>query len=212
MIDPDILRVVAITDNIRDGQAGLTARALAAVSGGATCVQLRLKDVQPRDLIGIAREMVRVLPVPLIVNDRADIAIAAGASGVHLGADDVPAVTIRTIVPQQFIIGVSVGSDDEITGASGADYVGIGPVFATVSKGDAGNPMGTAEFARLAARIGLPAVAIGGISAANARLAMDAGACGIASIAAIFGISDPAAGARALRSATETSHPARAPH
>jgi len=212
VIDPDILRVVAITDNIRDGQAGLTARALAAISGGATCVQLRLKDVQPRDLIEIAREMVRVLPVPLIVNDRADVAIAAGASGVHLGADDVPAVTIRTIVPQQFIIGVSVGSDDEIAGASGADYVGIGPLFATVSKDDAGNPIGTAEFARLAARIGLPAVAIGGISAANARLAMDAGACGIASIAAIFGISDPAAGATALRSATETSHPARASH
>lgn len=209
LIDRNVLRLIAITDNIRDGKAGLIARAVAAVSGGATCVQLRLKDVPARDLVRVARELVRALAVPVIVNDRADVAIAAGAAGVHLGADDVPASAIRAIAPEGFIIGVSVGSDAEISFARGADYVGIGPVFASGSKADAGFPIGTVELSRLAVATGLPAVAIGGISAANARLAMEAGAVGVAAVAAVFGASDPAAAARAVRFATENSDPAR---
>jgi thiamine-phosphate pyrophosphorylase len=90
MIDPSILRFIAITDNVRDGQAGLIERASAAVRGGATCVQLRLKDISARDLVTLAHELVRSIGVPVIVNDRADVAIAAGAAGVHLGADVLP--------------------------------------------------------------------------------------------------------------------------
>lgn len=201
MIDPSILRLVAITDNVRDGQTGLIARATAAVQGGATCVQLRLKDVAARDLVGVARELIRAVGVPVIVNDRADVAIAAGAAGVHLGTDDVPVSAIRAIAPKGFLIGASVGSDAEVLLAAGADYAGVGPVFATSSKSDAGNPIGLLEFARLSAATGLPTVAIGGITATNALSAIQAGAAGIAVISSIFGAIDPLAAAQDLASA-----------
>jgi thiamine-phosphate diphosphorylase len=202
VIDPSILRLIAITDNIRDGQAGLIARAAAAAHGGATCIQLRLKDVSARDLVGVARELVRAVEVPVVVNDRADVAIAAGAAGVHLGVDDVPAAAIRRIAPDRFIIGVSVGNDAEVENSAGADYAGIGPFFATASKGDAGKPLGPDEFARLAAASGIPAVAVGGVIAGNAAIPVAAGAAGIAVIAGVFGFSDPEAAARRLRSAS----------
>lgn len=203
MIDPSIFRLIAITDNIRDGQAGLIARAAAAAHGGATCVQLRLKDVSARDLVAVARELVRAVGVPVIVNDRADVAIAAGAAGVHLGANDLPPAAVRRIAPDGFIIGVSVGNDAEVENSGGADYAGIGPFFATASKGDAGKAIGPEGFARLATAAGLPAVAVGGVTAENAALAVEAGAVGIAVIAGVFGSSDPEAAARRLRSAIE---------
>lgn len=204
MIDPATVRLIAITDHIRDGKDGLIARAAAAAHGGATCIQLRLKDVPARDLVGVARELVRAVGVPVIVNDRADVAIAAGAAGVHLGAEDVPPSAIRKMAPAEFIIGASVGNDGEVAYAAGADYVGIGPFFATGSKDDAGAPIGPEGFSRLAHAVGLPAVAIGGVTAENAAVAIAAGAAGIASIAGIFGSSDPAAAARRLCSAIET--------
>jgi thiamine-phosphate pyrophosphorylase len=199
--DPSVLRLIAITDNIRDGQSGLTTRASAAAAGGATCIQLRLKEVSARDLVGVARELVRAVGVPVIVNDRADVAIAAGAAGVHLGADDLPAHAVRSFAPEGFIIGVSVGSDVEIENARGADYAGIGPVFPTGTKRDAGTAIGPGEFARLAAATGIPAVGIGGITADNAGLVIAAGASGIAAVAAIFGASDPRAEAAKIASA-----------
>jgi thiamine-phosphate diphosphorylase len=144
---------------------------------------------------------VKSVTVPVIVNDRADVAIAAGAAGVHLGSDDIPVRAVRAIAPAQFIIGCSVGNDNEVAGAAGADYVGIGPVFSTGSKQDAGNAIGLEEFSRLATAVGLPAVGIGGINAQNARSVIDSGAAGVAAIAAIFGASDPLAAARELSSA-----------
>lgn len=198
MIDRSVLRLVAITDNVRDGQAGLIARASAAVHGGATCVQLRLKDVAARDLVSIARELVRAIGVPVLVNDRTDVAIAAGAAGVHLGVDDMPVSAARLIAPEGFIIGTSVGSDDDVPLSAGADYVGIGPVFATSSKHDAGAPIGLDEFTRLSVATGIPAVAIGGITSANARSAIEAGAVGVAVISSVFGASDPLTAAREL--------------
>jgi thiamine-phosphate diphosphorylase len=152
--------------------------------------------------VTLARELVRAVGVPVIVNDRADVAIAAGAAGVHLGIDDLPVNAIRSFAPPEFIIGASVGSVDELLNARGADYAGIGPVFATGSKLDAGGAIGVAEFARLAVATGLPAVAIGGITAANARQVMNAGAAGVATIASVFGATDPRAAAAELASAT----------
>lgn len=203
MFDPESLTLVAITDDLRDGRDGLVARAAAAVRGGATMIQLRLKDADARTQVEVARALLTALPptVPLIVNDRADVALAAGATGVHVGTDDLPVAAVRRIVPPGFIIGASVGSDAEVAGARGADYVGIGPVYATASKADAGAAIGVEEFARLAALCALPAVAIGGIDATNAAPVMAAGAHGVAVIRAIFGASDPEAAARALRSA-----------
>jgi thiamine-phosphate pyrophosphorylase len=191
------LTLIAITD----GSDAIIPRAQAAVRGGATMIQLRLKEADPRTLAEIGRALVKAVPVPVVINDRADVALACGAAGAHLGADDVPIAALRPHVPPGFILGASAGNDAELDQATGADYVGIGSVYATASKPDAGQAIGVAEFQRLAtlARArGLPAVAVGGITVANARAVRAAGAAGIAVIGAIFGAQDPESAARSL--------------
>jgi thiamine-phosphate pyrophosphorylase len=203
-LDPGTLRLVAITDSLRDGVDGLVARAAAAVEGGATMLQLRLKDETPRTLVEVARALRRAVPrVPLLVNDRADVALAADADGVHVGFDDVSPAALRRVVPARFLIGASVGAEDEIARAAGADYVGIGPVFTTGTKTDAGAAIGVARFTELARLCGVPAVAIGGISPENAGTVFAAGASGVAVISAVFAAADPMLAARALRSAQD---------
>ncbi len=200
-MDARALLLIAITDDLRDGVDGLVARAAAAARGGATMVQLRLKLADARVMVEVARRLVATLPVPVVVNDRLDVALAAGAAGVHVGADDVPAVALRPRVPEGFIIGASVGSEADVPLADGADYVGIGPIWATESKSDAGDAIGCEAFERLRRLAWRPAVAIGGVDSGNAREVMRAGASGIAVIRAVFGVPDPAEAARALRSA-----------
>ena len=193
------LRLIAITDDLRDGPTGLLARSAAAVRGGATMVQLRLKAVEPRALVEVARVLVQALSVPVIVNDRVDVALAAGAAGVHLGADDLAPAAARTIVPAGFIIGASVGEEREVADARAADYVGIGPVYPTGSKADAGPAIGIARFQRLAALVDRPAVAIGGIAPETIRAVIEGGAAGVAVIRAVLGAADPEGAARTLR-------------
>jgi thiamine-phosphate pyrophosphorylase len=192
---------MAITDGAREGTDALVARAAAAVRGGATMVQLRLKDADARTVVEVARALVRALPAPVLVNDRADVALAAGAAGVHVGTDDLPVAAVRAIAPPEFIIGASVGGDAEVPGSRGADYVGIGPVFSTLSKSDAGVAIGVEAFSRLARACALPAVAIGGITEENAREVIDAGASGVALIRALLGAPDPELAARRIRAA-----------
>jgi thiamine-phosphate pyrophosphorylase len=203
MLNPESLTLVAITDGARSGTDEIVQRALACVRGGATMVQLRLKDANARTQVEVARALVAALPstVPLIMNDRADLAIAAGAAGVHVGPEDLPAAAVRRLVGPERIVGVSVGSDAEVLQAVDADYVGIGPVFATSSKGDAGDAIGAEVLRRLAERCARPAVAIGGIDASNAASAMVEGIAGVAVIRALFSASNPEEAARSLRSA-----------
>ncbi|HEX7980354.1 MAG TPA: thiamine phosphate synthase [Gemmatimonadaceae bacterium] len=204
--DPATVRLIAITDSLRDGPRGLALRAAAAVAGGATMLQLRLKEESARSLVEIARTIQAMAPeVPLIINDRADVALAAGAAGVHVGVDDLSPALLRRVVPPGFIIGASVGSDDEVARAAGADYVGVGPVFATGSKSDAGAAIGPARFGELARRCGLPAVAIGGITSESVASVLSAGATGVAVISALFGASDPTIAARAIRDALDAN-------
>lgn len=204
--DPATVRLIAITDSLRDGPRGLALRAAAAVAGGATMLQLRLKEESARSLVEIARTIQAMAPeVPLIINDRADVALAAGAAGVHVGVDDLSPALLRRVVPPGFIIGASVGSDDEVARAAGADYVGVGPVFATGSKSDAGAAIGPARFGELARRCGLPAVAIGGITSESVASVLSAGATGVAVISALFGASDPTMAARAIRDALDAN-------
>ena len=204
--DPRTVRLIAITDSLRDGPRGLALRAAAAVAGGATMLQLRLKDESARTLVEIARTIQAMSPeVPLIINDRADVALAAGAAGVHVGVDDLSPALLRRVVPPGFIIGASVGSDDEVARAAGADYVGIGPVFTTGSKSDAGAAIGPTRFGELARRCGLPAVAIGGITSERVADVLSAGAAGIAVISALFGAPDPTTAARAIRNALDAT-------
>ena len=199
--DPASLRLVAITDDIRDGIAGLVERARLAERGGATMIQLRLKGVDARTLVAAGAALVRDVAVPLLVNDRVDVALACGAAGAHLGFDDLPVRAARRVVPPGFVLGASVGSDDEVANGREADYVGVGPVYTTASKTDAGSAIGITELARLIALCGRPAVGIGGISAENAAAVVAAGAEGVAVIRGVFGLSSPESAAAALRSA-----------
>lgn len=174
-----------------------------AVRGGATTIQVRLKGAPARDVAGVARALVAALPVPVLVNDRVDIALAAGAAGAHLGQEDPPLDRVRPHVPAGFLLGISVGTTAEAARARAwpADYWSIGPCFATAHKPDAGPPLGAEGFAALArlAPDGTPVIGIGGISAANAAVIARAGAAGVAVIGAVWAAADPTAAARALR-------------
>jgi thiamine-phosphate pyrophosphorylase len=201
MLDPRILRLVAITDDAEDRRGTLVDRVAAAVRGGATSVQVRLKTAPPREVVEIARAIMSRTSVPVIVNDRADIALAAGAAGVHLGEADLPVAAIRRFAPADFIIGASLGGDAELANARDADYVGIGPVFGSDSKGDAGRAIGVDGFERLAAMVELPAVAVGGITADRALQITVHGAAGVAIINAIFRADDPELATRQIADA-----------
>jgi thiamine-phosphate pyrophosphorylase len=201
MLDPRILRLVAITDDAEDGRATLTDRVAAAVRGGATSVQVRLKSATPREVVEITRSIMGKVAVPVIVNDRADLALAAGAAGVHVGEADLPVAAIRRFAPANFIVGASLGSDAELANAKDADYVGIGPVYGSDSKSDAGSAIGVEGFKRLASLVAHPAVAVGGITADRALQITVAGAAGVAVINAIFMADDPETAARAIAAA-----------
>lgn len=193
--------LIAITDDLRDGAAGLAARASAAVLGGATMIQLRLKWADARTLCSVARVLLDALPrdIPLVIDDRVDVALACGAAGVHVGADDIPVPAIRRLVPPGFLVGTSAGDDTEIANTAQADYVGVGPVYSTQSKRDAGFPIGLAGLTRLARQAACPAVAVGGMTAERAGESIAVGAAGVAAVAGIFGVRDPARAAQAFR-------------
>lgn len=176
-----------------------------AVTGGATMVQVRMKDAPPRDVATLARLLVAALSVPVIVNDRIDIALAAGAAGAHLGQEDPPLDRLRPHVPPGFVLGISVGSSAEAERARSwpADYWSVGPCFATATKPDAGPPLGPAGFAGVArlAPAGVPVIGVGGITAATAGGLRQAGAAGVAVVGAVWGGADPETAARDIRAA-----------
>ena len=201
MLDPGILRLVAITDDAEDRRATLVDRVAAAVRGGATSVQVRLKTASPREVVEITRSIMSRVAVPVIVNDRADIALAAGAAGVHVGDTDLPVAAIRRFAPPDFIIGASLGSEAELANAKSADYVGIGPVFGSDSKTDAGTAIGVDGFERLARMVDVPTVAVGGITADRALQITVHGAAGVALINSIFRADDPERATREIAAA-----------
>jgi len=149
---------------------------------------------------------VLALSIPVLVNDRVDVALAAGAAGAHLGHEDPPLDTLRPHVPPGFLLGLSVGSGVEVAQAGRwpTDYWSVGPCFGTAHKADAGSPLGIEGFRALARRAprGIPVIAIGGITPANAASIIQAGAVGVAVIGAVWDASDPESAARALRSAS----------
>ena len=174
--------------------------------GGVTLVQLREKSLPDAALIELAREIKIVLQpfgVPLIINDRVEVALAADAAGGHLGVDDLAAAEARARLGPARILGVSAGTPGEaaLVDPALADYAGVGSVFATATKPDAGPPIGPEGLAGLKARIPLPIVAIGGIGADQAETVMATGVEGIAVVSAICGAADPEAAARDLRAA-----------
>lgn len=185
--------------------------ARAAIPGGITMLQLRAKHRTDREILELAgplADICRQAAVPFLVNDRLDLALACGADGIHLGVDDLPLAHARRLGGKDFIIGYSPETDEQIraAGANGASYLGIGPVFATSTKSDAGEPLGVAEFARRHRLSGLPAVGIGGITAQNAGQVMEAGADGVAVVSAILAHPHPQRSSAELLHVITRSH------
>ncbi len=178
------------------------------VVAGATVIQLRDKEAPPRELLALARRLRAVTArhrARLIVNDRLDIALAAGADGVHLGPDDVPLAAARRVVPDGFLLGHS--TDDpgmaRRAEADGADYLGCGTVFPTTSKADAGAVIGVGGLAAVARSVRIPVLAIGGVTAERVALLGGSGASGVAVISAVMAARRPANATRRLLEAME---------
>ena len=176
----------------------------AAVAGGATCVQLREKHASTRDFLNEAKAVRALLAgsgVPLIINDRIDVALAVNAEGVHLGQTDMPIADARRIVGKSMLIGISAECVEDAlrAEAEGADYVGISPVFATPTKTDTAPALGLSGVAAIRARVSLPLVGIGGIGPANAAEVIRAGCDGIAVVSAIVAAPSPRDAAAALK-------------
>jgi thiamine-phosphate pyrophosphorylase len=196
-----LVQLMLVTDDHLLQGRDLLTLVRAAERGGVTSVQLRLKQVPAREMVGIARQLILELRLPVLVNDRPDVAIAAGAAGTHLGPDDLPIELIRRIAPPGFLIGASVGSELEAEAAGSADYWGIGPWRNTTTK-DAGAALGPEGFRRLVklAR-GKPCLAIGGVRPQDARSISDAGGSGVAVVSGILGAPDVERAARAYHDA-----------
>lgn len=197
------VRLLAIAGPPVLEESRFVAACRAAADGGVTAIQVRFKAAPAATTLRLTEALLKAVAVPVYVNDRADVALAAGAHGVHLGAEDVPPAAIRRWAPPPFRIGVSVGSPAEAAAIRdvAVDYWSVGAVFATATKPDAGLPIGIAGFRRLAslAPPHLSVIAIGGITATNADRVLAAGAGGVAVSSAIFGAPNVTAAARCLR-------------
>src|SRR2546421_6592197 len=194
----------------RDWSRGhdMLSAAAAALDGGATIIQLRDKTANTRQLIeeGLAlRALTRERGALLIVNDRVDVALAVEADGAHVGQDDMPTRLARRLLGPKYILGVSAANIEEADEAvaGGADYLGVGPIFPSAGKADAGPATGIHLLTELAKRYTIPLIAIGGITAENAAEVMRAGAAGVAVITAVVYAEDITAASRQLRLAVE---------
>lgn len=193
-------RLYAIVDPLNTGRDPV-ALATAFLAGGARLLQLRAKAISPRELLAAAERIApaaRAAGALFLVNDRPDIARAVEADGVHLGQDDLPVAAARRVLGPGRIVGVSTHDLDEARSAeaAGAAYIGVGPVYATTSKGAPLPARGLALVRAVRALVRCPIVAIGGITPATASAVLDAGADAVAMIAALVRADDPAAAVR----------------
>ncbi len=178
----------------------------AAIKGGVTCVQLREKECSTREFIDEALALKSILQehhIPLLINDRIDVALAVDADGVHLGQSDMRISDARRILKPHMIVGISAESvqDAILAEAEGADYIGISPVFATGTKVDTAAPLGLEGVRQIREAVNIPLVGIGGINAANGADVISYGADGIAVVSAIVSAENPEQAARELRRA-----------
>jgi thiamine-phosphate pyrophosphorylase len=176
-----------ITDRHALKPQELLRRISEAARAGVDLIQIREKDLATRDLLALSREAVeaaRGTKAQIVINDRLDIALAVGAAGVHLSRESLPASEVRRIVPKDFLIGVSCHSTSQAleAEAAGADYILLGPIFATPSKLQYGPPLGIEKLREATSRLKIPVLALGGINVERARECRAAGARGIAAI------------------------------
>lgn len=200
-------RLQVITDRTAAGKRTLELVVEQAILGGATMIQLRMKDPPANviDIIALGHRLHEVTSrygVPLIVNDSISIAKVTGAKGLHVGQSDLPVADARALLGPDKILGVSVSNVAEALQAQrdGADYLGVGPVFRTYSKQDAGEAIGLERLREIVKAVSIPVVGIGGINMSNARSVVEVGVSGVAVISAVMGAADPREAAQELYS------------
>ncbi len=203
MVDPLRLRLYLVTDPVLCGERGVEETCRQALEAGVGTVQLRDKGASTRELLRTAealRNLCAEHDAFFIVNDRVDVALAAGAHGVHVGQDDMPVARARELLGPEAVIGASARTREEARAAwkEGADYVAANMVFSTATKTDLDGPLGLDAIRELKAATPLPLIAIGGINASNARDVLAAGADGIAVVSAIMAADDVSAAVRDL--------------
>ena len=201
-LEPSRLRLYAVTDRAGLRGGTLADAVAAALRGGATLVQLREKTLDPADLLSEARQLTalcRAHGVPLVVDDNVEIALAAGADGVHVGQSDMAARRARALLGPDRILGVSAHNAAEALAAQadGADYLGCGAAFVTGTKLDA-HPVSAETMCAVTAAVDIPVVAIGGIDAGNILQLQGRGLAGVAVVSGIFAQPDLTAAAREL--------------
>lgn len=192
-----------LTDTVFQSRFSHQELARMAIRGGADTIQYRQKNGSTREMIHIAAQMKRVCSdqgVPLIVNDRVDVAIAAKADGVHLGQDDFPIPLARELLGQEMMIGASASNMEEVEQCllEGADYVGFGPIYPTTSKDDAGSVKGIDSLVQVVKAVPVPIIAIGGIGLDNLLEVLLTGVHGIAVISSVCCQEDPEQATKAL--------------
>ena len=199
-----------VSDRGLCGDKPLTDVILQAIRGGAACIQLREKEITTRSFVEEARRIKALMApfrVPLIINDRLDVALAVKADGVHVGQDDMPYETARKLMGPEAIIGISVETWEDVERAEGidVDYLGVSPVFATPTKTDTQKPWGLEGLIRIRAFSRHPLIAIGGLNTSNAEAVVMAGADGVAVVSAICASPDPYAASRELSSIIDSA-------
>ncbi len=199
-----------MTDPGNEGPQGVLRATRLALLGGAPAVQLRDKETPPERLVSLAaklRDLAKRAGALFFVNDHLDLALEVRADGVHLGPGDLNVAVARREAPPGFLIGYSAGSPSSAREGArlGADYLGSGPLFPTSTKVDAREPIGPRGLARIVRAAEAPVVAIGGITAQNARVALSAGAVGCAASASIMRASDPKEATRRFLSAAKAA-------
>ena len=206
-LDNTAMRLYAVTDRAWVGRQTLYEQVEDALRGGATCGQLREKQLDKEAFLAEARQIAALCKahgVPFIINDDLDIALACGADGVHVGQDDMPAAEVRRRAGRDLIVGVSAHNVAEArkAAADGADYLGAGAVFTTSTKQDV-TALSHAGLKAICDAVDIPVVAIGGINAQNLMELQGTGVDGVAVVSALFGAQDIEAAARSLRALSE---------
>ncbi|MFO1038753.1 MAG: thiamine phosphate synthase [Geminicoccaceae bacterium] len=211
---PPRLDLYLVTDRVQCARLGVERVVAEAVAGGATIVQIRDDDTPTADLVALTRRVKKLLAgtgVPLIINNRLDVALAAEADGLHVGQDDLPAVAARAALGPEPLLGLSITDPAQLAAVprEGVDYLGVGPIFATATKTDAAPAMGLDGLATCRNRSALPIVAIGGIKESDTEAVIRSGADGIAVVSAICSADDPRAAASRLAAIVREAKAAR---
>jgi thiamine-phosphate pyrophosphorylase len=193
----DALKLIVITDASAAKPRSVYEVVEAALGAGARSIQVRNKGATARELLEEAkqlRKLTRSWDALLFVNDRFDVALAAGADGVHLGPEDLPPESVGRVCPPDFLIGASTDEPEVAIrlAAQGVSYIGCGAVFPTTTKKDAGEVIGVERLREVAEAVEIPVVGIGGVTPDGARkIAAAGGACGVAVVSAVMGAPDP---------------------